>query len=73
MYYDAVNNITFDVSALSPGDLVFYYYSGHAEDDQPGHVGIYIGNNNMLDSQPGGGVRIRSVYSMSGFWGGGSL
>ena len=68
-YRDLVGNLTTNVSALSPGDLVFYSYDGR----YPGHVGVYIGDGQMIDSRPGSGVAIRSVNSMSGFMGGGSL
>ena len=68
-YRDLVGNLTTNVSALSPGDLVFYSYGGR----YPGHVGVYIGGGQMIDSRPGSGVAINSVNSMSGFMGGGSL
>ena len=39
-----------DKSNLQPGDLVFF----HMHSDGPGHVGIYIGNGNMIHApQPG--------------------
>ena len=47
------------VSALVPGDLVFSY-SG------PGHVGVYIGNGNMIDS-PHAGSYVR--YDPASSWG----
>ena len=68
-YRDLVGNLTTNVSALSPGDLVFYSYGTR----HPGHVGVYIGNGYMVDSRPGSGVARRLVTSMSGFMGGGSL
>lgn len=67
-YYGKVHNLTKDISALSPGDLVFFTYAGRA----PGHVGIYIGNGQMIDSSPDGGVQVRSVRP-GNFMGGGSL
>jgi peptidoglycan DL-endopeptidase CwlO len=41
-------------SDLQPGDLVFFYSPIH-------HVGIYIGNGNMVNSR-GGGVQIDSAF-----------
>lgn len=70
-YYGLVKgagNLTQDVGSLQPGDLVFFTYAGR----YPGHVGIYVGGGQMIDSCPGGGVQYRSVYQ-SGFMGGGSL
>ncbi len=49
------------MSQLQPGDLVFPSY---------GHVGIYIGNGQMIHSPyPGSSVQVAPVYS---FYGGGS-
>ncbi len=46
-------------SDLQPGDLVFYN-----EDGTIGHVGIYVGNGQMLDANhTGGWVGIRDLYS----------
>jgi cell wall-associated NlpC family hydrolase len=45
-------------SQLQPGDLVFFY-------NPISHVGLYIGNGQMIDashSGPGGEVNIRSIY-----------
>ncbi|GAB2743062.1 C40 family peptidase [Nocardioides pakistanensis] len=45
-------------SELRPGDLVFYY-------SPVSHVGIYIGNGQIVDAaNPGTGVRVASVTSM---------
>ena len=60
---------TTDAGSLKYGDLVFYRYGGRA----PGHVGIYVGNGCVIDSVPGGGVQVRSMYFVSGFMGGGSI
>ena len=70
--YAAVNgkgNLRSSVDGLSAGDLVFYEYAGR----YPGHVGIYIGNARIIDSEPTGGVQIRDVYYPGTFLGGGSL
>jgi len=48
--FDATTRI--DASQLQPGDLVFF----QGTTDQPGitHVGMYIGNGRMINSQDGG-------------------
>lgn len=56
------------ISQLKYGDLVYYSYGGRAI----GHVGIYIGNGQIVDSEPGGGVRVRSVTYPGRYVGGGS-
>lgn len=68
-YFGSVRYITSDMSALNYGDLVFYTYAGR----YPGHVGIYIGGGQIVDSCPGGGVQIRSVYYPGTFIGGGPI
>lgn len=68
-YFGSVRYITSDVSALNYGDLVFYTYAGR----YPGHVGIYIGGGQIVDSCPGGGVQIRSVNYPGTFIGGGPI
>jgi cell wall-associated NlpC family hydrolase len=46
------------VSALQPGDLVFYGSPVH-------HVGIYIGGGSMIHApHTGDVVRVASIYSM---------
>lgn len=48
------------ISSLQPGDLVF----GNVQDQGPGHVGIYIGNGQMIEAPyTGGHVRITKVRS----------
>lgn len=42
------------ISALAPGDLVFFASDGTAE--APGHVGIYLGGDLMLDAPHTGAV-----------------
>ena len=68
-YFGSVRYITSDMSALNYGDLVFYTYAGR----YPGHVGIYIGGGQIVDSCPGGGVQIRSVNYPGTFIGGGPI
>ncbi|GAA2767495.1 hypothetical protein GCM10010103_65370 [Streptomyces paradoxus] len=60
-------------SALKPGDLVFYAYApGH--DSTIYHVGIYVGNGQMINApRPGTVVRPDAVSAMSGFAGGARL
>ena len=49
--YDAISHIS--ESQLEPGDLIFYYDGGTI-----GHVGIYIGNDTLIDApHPGAYVR----------------
>jgi len=59
----------YSTSGLQAGDLVFFSPAG--DKYRTGHVGIYIGNDQMIDCTPPGGCMIRSVYSTSGFVGGG--
>jgi cell wall-associated NlpC family hydrolase len=47
-------------SQLRPGDLVFFYSGGH--------VGLYIGNNNVIHApKPGDVVKITSIDAMNGY------
>lgn len=62
-------NWTTNVSSLNPGDLVFF--SPINDKWHTGHVGVYVGDSQMIDAFPGYGVSKRSVYQ-SGFVGGGS-
>ncbi|MGY0230896.1 C40 family peptidase [Longispora urticae] len=51
---------------LQPGDLVFFYGLGH--------VGIYVGNNQVIHApQPGESVKISNVDSMGGYDGAGRV
>ena len=68
LYDEVGSNMTSDISALNEGDLVFYSYG----DREVGHVGIYIGDGQIVDSAPNGGVAVRDVDYMD-FVGGGSL
>ena len=45
------------VGSAAVGDLIFYGRSS------VNHVAIYVGNGMVYDSQPGGGVALRNVYS----------
>jgi cell wall-associated NlpC family hydrolase len=53
------------LSQAEPGDLVFYGGNGYdGTPSDPGHVGIYIGNNKMIDAPyTGVNVRVDSVGS----------
>ncbi len=47
-----------DVSALAPGDLVFF----HPKGDGPGHVGLYVGNGQVVEEpHPGDHEKIVSL------------
>ena len=48
---------------LKPGDLV--YFSPVGSKWYTGHVGIYIGNNQMIHSWPTTGVSIANIYTFS--------
>ena len=66
-------NITTDVSQLKRGDLVFYEFYGEGHDDGWGHVGIYLGDGQIIHAWPDGGVQISGVYDPGVFLGGGTL
>lgn len=54
---------------LRPGDLVFFRGSD-SKGGLPGHVGIYIGNGQMIDApHTGSDVRIEGVASFGGYMG----
>lgn len=67
--YGKVAYITTDVSQLQYGDLVFFASGGR----WCGHVGIYIGGGEMIDSIPGSGVGYRTLDYIGGFIGGGPI
>ncbi|MDO4403781.1 MAG: NlpC/P60 family protein [Atopobiaceae bacterium] len=56
-------------SDMNPGDLVFFSPVG--DKYRTGHVGIYVGNGQMIDCTPPGGTLVRNVSGTSGFVGGG--
>ena len=58
--------LVYSTSELQYGDLVFYACLGRA----PGHVAIYIGNGQVIDSIPNGGVAVRAVDYMTPMGGG---
>jgi cell wall-associated NlpC family hydrolase len=63
-YYDTTH---VSVSQLEPGDLVFYGYPPH-------HVGIYVGNGEMIDAlHSGTNVEYDSIYIESDLIGGGRV
>ena len=64
-----VEKRTTDVSKLKRGDLVFF--SPINDKYHTGHVGVYVGDGQMIDAYPVLGVSRRSVWQ-SGFVGGGS-
>lgn len=72
-FRNKVRYLTYDVSSLSYGDLVFFKSGSRIS-----HVGIYIGGGQMIDSIPGAGVGIRSITYIAGsdysdFAGGGPI
>ncbi|MGW3681254.1 C40 family peptidase [Streptomyces prasinus] len=61
------------ISALKPGDLVFYAYAP-GRDSTIYHVGIYVGGGRMVNApRPGTVVRLDPVDAMSGYAGGARL
>ncbi|MNF16046.1 Murein DD-endopeptidase MepH precursor [compost metagenome] len=51
-------------SSLRVGDLLYFYVPGRFQTNKTvGHVGIYIGNRNMINSSPApkDGVQIISI------------
>ena len=58
--------LVYSTSELQYGDLVFYACLGRA----PGHVAIYIGNGQVIDAIPNGGVAVRAVDYMTPMGGG---
>jgi cell wall-associated NlpC family hydrolase len=54
---------------LQPGDLVFFRGSD-SKGGLPGHVGVYVGNGQMIDApHTGTDVRIESIDSFGGYMG----
>lgn len=56
-------------NALKPGDLLFFYVPGRFKSNKVvGHVGIYMGNGQMIHAcpQPLNGVQITSINKP--FW-----
>lgn len=68
LYQEVGSNLTTNVDELQEGDLVFYSYGGR----EVGHVGVYVGNGQVIDSIPNGGVAVRDVDYMD-VVGGGSI
>lgn len=51
-------------SELQPGDLIFWQYPWGSGFMNIGHVGIYAGNNQVIDASPNGVVQ-RSLYDQN--------
>lgn len=56
-----VTGATFDFTKLNPGDLIGWKQGDNGE--KYGHVAIYIGNGQILDTQPGG-TEVRPLNSL---------
>jgi peptidoglycan endopeptidase LytE len=54
-------------SGLKPGDLVFFKYPERYSDGRVGHVGIYMGNGQMIHTVPKTGVTITNMFKSS-YW-----
>ncbi|PWK12751.1 NlpC/P60 family protein [Tumebacillus permanentifrigoris] len=54
-------------SQLQPGDLIFFKYPERYSDGRIGHVGVYIGNGQMLHTIPRTGVTI-TKFTTSSYW-----
>ena len=69
-----IENITTDISKLKRGDIVFYQFYGEGHTDGWGHVGIYLGDGQIVHAFPGG-VQIDTVDnpSIGKFLGGGTI
>lgn len=67
--FAAITGMSKSADELVAGDLVYYSWGGR----YPGHVGIYIGGGQIIDSEPGSGVAVRDLYFPGTFIGGGSL
>jgi cell wall-associated NlpC family hydrolase len=68
----AAGELITSIPQLQTGDLVFFGGAGYdGTPAAPGHVGIYIGNSQMIDA-PFTGVDVRiDTFSSAGFVGGG--
>lgn len=54
------------ISALQPGDLLFFHATNTGPSNRVDHVGIYIGDGKFIHTyKPGIGV---TINSLSGFW-----
>ena len=59
---------TSDIGSLNPGDLVFYTNSS----GNIYHVALYVGNGQVIDAIPNGGVQLRDYNYVDGYIGGGT-
>ena len=53
-------------SALIPGDLVFFATDGVTRNIT--HVGVYVGNNTVLQAQTGSVQKIAAISLMNSYW-----
>lgn len=72
-FVQSMGGWTTNINQLVPGDLVFFAGSDGSIAN-PGHVGIYLGNNQMIQApQTGENVDIVTITSGYGFAGGGPV
>jgi cell wall-associated NlpC family hydrolase len=64
--YDATTRVPRD--QLQPGDMVFFASTYASDTDWITHVGIYVGNGQMVNAPTDGDV-VRTMPVFSGFWG----
>lgn len=61
----AVHGTPISSANLRPGDLVFFIHNGFI-----GHVGLYVGNGQMIDSpHTGAPIRYDNIWTFGGYWG----
>ncbi|MFA9559625.1 NlpC/P60 family protein [Evansella sp. AB-rgal1] len=56
------------VEDLRPGDLVFFTNTDLYSDGRVGHLGIYMGNGDMIHASSSRGVHIASNFLNIGYW-----
>ncbi|SDZ58744.1 peptidoglycan endopeptidase LytE [Evansella caseinilytica] len=56
------------VTSFQPGDLVFFTTPDLYSDGRVGHLGIYIGNGDMIHASSSRGVHIAENFMNIGYW-----
>lgn len=73
LFVQSLGGWTTDISKLVPGDLVFFAGSDGTI-SSPGHVGIYLGDNRMIQApQSGQDVDVVTITAGNGLAGGGPV